>query len=148
MKNRKYKIIIWVLAGLLILVATSVIMASIPDPREVSDEAKIKKYLSNTRAMAELYFEENNNSFYVSEEDNVCYSDSGIRLGYEEAKDLGGDGDCFTDSDSWIAWIRLEDDKKTAWCVDSQNSTEKINIEPRPVLSKDVFCKSFSIKKD
>ncbi len=98
------------------------------------------------RASAEMYFDSHDNSYYVSEEDNVCVSEEGIKPGYDKAKQRGGDGDCFSNTDSWMAWVKLEPGKDKAWCADSQGSSQEIDIKTRPILNKNVTCNSFLIK--
>ncbi len=123
-------------------------LKEIKEEIELAEEENIKLIkinLHNMKALAEIYFESNDYSYYVSEDNNFCTPDESINFIYDPTKELGGDGDCFAGKNNWIVWVRLRPEEDVAWCVDSKGSSREINIVPRPILNENVSCESFAV---
>lgn len=93
-------------------ILSSVVLASLNSARSKGEDAAIKANLSNTRAQAELYYDDQSPNTY----EGVCAdADAGIADAIAAVADSSGT--CDDEEDGWAASAQLADD--TYFCVDS-----------------------------
>jgi len=133
-KNKGFTLIELLVVIAIIGILSSVVLASLNSARQKGQDAAIKQNLNNMRAQTEMYFDNNEYSYYVSSDDNVCVSEEGLKEGYDKAVKTSGDdsGHCeaATDGQSWFALVKLKtknaDNELVAWCVDSSGLSEEV----------------------
>jgi len=133
-KNKGFTLIELLVVIAIIGILSSVVLASLNSARQKGQDAAIKQNLNNMRAQTEMYFDNNDYTYYVSEGDNVCLSDEGLKEGYDKAVKISGDdsGHCDVDTggESWFALVKLKtknaDGEIVAWCVDSKGLSEEV----------------------
>lgn len=101
-------------------ILASVVLASLNSARSKGADAAVKANLNNLRAQAELYYDDNSNSYA-----SLC-SDSNIDQGMDAADAANGDGstDCDSDSDEWAAEAQLVANTAQYYCVDSTGAAQ------------------------
>lgn len=97
-------------------VDADVIREAIKNSKSKGGEAMIRSSLNNARAMAELYYDNNKNSYAV-----VCTNSGGIANNIAEADKNNNDGAtmCMSSATKWVAAAQMLIDPKTYYCVDS-----------------------------
>jgi prepilin-type N-terminal cleavage/methylation domain-containing protein len=133
-KNKGFTLIELLVVIAIIGILSSVVLASLNSARQKGQDAAIKQNLNNMRAQTEMYFDNNEYTYYVSPENNVCLSDEGLKEGYDKAVKISGDnsGHCDVDpsGESWFALVQLKtknaDGDIVAWCVDSKGLSEEV----------------------
>lgn len=137
---------LWALGVILIsFIIVSILAIRFANKYTIRKEDSVRSDLNNIRALTEIYFDTHGDSYYISEDDNVCTSNQGFNANYRLANKIEENGGCFASEDSWIAWAKQEQGKDKAWCVDSKGSSREINIVPRPILNENVSCESFAV---
>jgi type II secretory pathway pseudopilin PulG len=94
-------------------ILSSVVLASLNTARSKGSDAAIKANLSNARAQAELYYDDNGNSYDPDGATNtgVCTQTGGISASVDAAS-----GVCFSTASAWAASAPLASGH---FCVDS-----------------------------
>ena len=97
-------------------ILASVVLASLNSARSKGSDASIKANLNNARAQAELYYDDNSNSY-----SGVCAAADGILNQYSAAAAANGTGadDCNDNATAWAAHAQLVSDTTQYYCVDS-----------------------------
>jgi prepilin-type N-terminal cleavage/methylation domain-containing protein len=96
-------------------ILSSVVLASLNTARSKGSDSAIKANLSNARAQAELYYDDNTNSYL-----NVCSSSSGTAPAVAAATSTSKtptSGGCNDSTTAWAGFAILSDDD--FFCVDS-----------------------------
>lgn len=101
-------------------ILSSVVLASLNTARGKGEDAAVKANLSNTRAQAELEYDD------AGDYADVC---TAITQGYTAA-----DGNCFDAADEWVAFAPLSDDvpagTRSLFCVDATGAAKNISTLP------------------
>ncbi len=100
-------------------ILASVVLASLNTARQKGADAAAKSSLNNARAQAELYYDDNDNSYL-----NVCTTGTGtingILSNITGATDAGTETATCSDAiDAWAADIKLVSETDKWYCVDS-----------------------------
>ena len=108
-------------------ILSSVVLASLNTARAKGADAAIQSNLNNTRAQAELWYD-NTNGDYTG----VCTdAATGIQDGFDAAVLVaGGVGACADGTDYWVAWAGLKEDPTHAWCVDNTGVSKELTLLP------------------
>lgn len=106
-------------------ILASVVLASLNTARDKGSDAAIKANLNNARAQAELYYDDNSNSY-----DGVCAAGSsadpaGIDDFEQAAADESADVDCFDSATAWAMSAQMKSDTSVYYCVDSTGTAEE-----------------------
>lgn len=104
-------------------ILSSVVLASLNTARDKGANAAVKANLANARAQAELYYDENGNSYDPDEATNTGVCDASqansIAANVEAAGDAtGGTGTCNAADQEWAASAPLSTEGQH-FCVDS-----------------------------
>ena len=117
-------------------ILASVVLASLNQARSKGADAAIKSNLANARAQAELYYDDNNNTY-----DGVCDLDGGISKNITAAAKAAGGlstsvdvsfstsnpaAVCNDEATAWAAIVTLKNPLSTSgagWCVDSTGAS-------------------------
>lgn len=115
-------------------ILASVVLASLNSARNKGGDASVKSNLNNMRSQAEIYYDDNTNSY-----NGVCALvgantiGAGVRAA-EAAYDNGAstyadatastfdNAQCHDDPNAWVAWVPVKASTvgaPRAWCVDS-----------------------------
>jgi type II secretory pathway pseudopilin PulG len=106
-------------------ILSSVVLASLNSARGKAVNAAVKSGLSNMRAQAQIYYDDNNQSYL-----NVCTATSGIATMLDNASTTGGNGTVCKDStDAWsaAAGLKVAEDTNNAWCVGNSGASKAIS---------------------
>jgi len=118
-KDRGFTLIELLVVIAIIGILASVVLASLNSARDKGTDAAIKSNLNNSRAQAELYYDDQSPRSYAS----VCTtaaSGNGIQDLLGGATDVGsGDVNCADSADAWGAEAQLVSDTSEYYCVDS-----------------------------
>jgi len=118
MKNQKGFTLIELLVVIAIIgILSSVVLASLNTARDKGTDAAIKANLANARAQAELYYDDNSNSYA-----GVCAAADGIATAVEAADDASGAAACADSATGWTITADLKDSTQGFFCVDSEGS--------------------------
>ncbi len=139
-KNKGFTLIVLLVVIDIIGILSSVVLASLNSARQKAQDTAIKSDLNSMRAQAEVYFDDNDYSYYVDDTDDVCTSDEGLAKGFNEALKLAGGeghGECYAkpDGSAWIAWVGLKTNSDIGWCIDSSGLSKEISISTPPILN-------------
>lgn len=111
-KQRGFTLIELLVVIAIIGILASVVLASLNSARDKGADAAAKSSLNNMRAQAELYYDENSNSY-----DNVC-DDPIIAQGRAAAANAtGNDTECGNNASAWAIQVQLK--SEDYYCVDS-----------------------------
>jgi hypothetical protein len=99
------------------------ILAELGKARAKGVDAAIKSNLNNARAQAEIYYDNNSNSY-----SSVCAASTGIDKMITAADAANGTGAvlCSATASSWVAAAALQSDANSYYCVDSTGETKVI----------------------
>ncbi len=98
-------------------ILASVVLASLNSARDKGSDAAAKSSLNNMRAQAELYYDNNSNSYGAS---NALCSDATIAKGVAAAENAtGGTAVCTSSATAWAMEIPLKTTGAGVYCVDS-----------------------------
>ncbi len=96
-------------------ILASVVLASLNSARDKGADAAIKSSLNNARAQAELYYDDNSNSYA-----SVCTGTGGLSTFTTGATNAGSAAtDCDDSATAWAAEAQLKSDTSLYYCVDS-----------------------------
>ncbi len=96
-------------------ILASVVLASLNSARDKGADAAIKSNLNNSRAQAELYYDDNSRSYA-----NVCTAATGITTMKVAATTSGSaDVDCNSTALVWAMSAQLMSNTAQYYCVDS-----------------------------
>ncbi len=93
-------------------ILSSVVLASLNSARSKGSDAAIKSNINNARAQAELYYDDNGQSYL-----NVCTS--GINSMIEGVEGAGVTATCHDGTDAWRLSAPLKSDSTQIYCVSS-----------------------------
>ncbi len=103
-------------------ILSSVVLASLNTARGKGADAAVKANLNNIRAQAELYYDNNANSYA-----SVCTADPNVVKGLDAASSAGSGNAtsdvCFSVAGAWAASAPLKTGQY--WCVDSTGSSRQ-----------------------
>ena len=112
------------LIELLVLIAiigilATIVLASLNSARAKANDTAVKADLANARAAAELFYDNNNQSY-----DTVCDAATGILPMKTAAASVGGATapDCTDSATAWALSAQLKS-VATFWCVDSTGTS-------------------------
>ena len=103
-------------------ILASVVLASLNSARSKGADAAVKSNLNNARAQAELYYDNNNNSYAT-----VCTATSpqGIGTMLTGAGNANGSATaCSSTATAWAAKARLVSNTASYYCVDSTGAAK------------------------
>lgn len=123
-------------------ILSSVVLASLNTARDKGANAAAKANLNNARAQAELYYDDNDNSY-----DGVCAASDGLANAVSSAGDATGNtAKCGESSDTGSAWAAEVEltDGEGFYCVDSAGNatTTSASTITDGTSSGDVVCGS------
>ena len=109
---------------------SSVVLASLNTARGKGANAAVKSNLNNTRAQAQLVYDDNNNGSYLSP-NSVC-ANAQVVAAMAAAATAGGGvagaatNDCNVSAGAWAAYsvLRSAEGTFTTWCVDSTGASK------------------------
>ena len=117
-------------------ILASVVLASLNQARSKGADAAIKSNLANARAQAELYYDNNGNSY-----EGLCDDAEGLAPIMNELNRLKtGDPQCHSGSTAWAAAAQLITNKNLYWCVDSAGLSVQLQT---PLENDQQNCSSF-----
>ncbi len=102
---------------------SSIVLGQLNSARDKGSNAAVKNNLSNIRPVAELFYDNNNNSY-----NGVCNNTPVVR-GLDAASQAGSGNTttdlCFNSASAWAASTRLKTAEGTSvfWCVDSTGAS-------------------------
>jgi len=101
-------------------ILASVVLASLNTARSKGADAAIKANLNNLRAQAELFYDDNTNSYA-----SLC-ANTNIDQGMDAADAANGSGvvDCDSSATAWAAHAQLVTDTDLYYCVDSTGNAQ------------------------
>ena len=117
LKNRGFTLIELLVVIAIIGILASVVLASLNSARDKGADAAIKSSLNNARAQAELFYDDNSNSYAT-----VC--DSGVTGGifpFRTGATNAGSGavECADNATEWALQAQLVSNTGNYYCVDS-----------------------------
>lgn len=118
--NRGFTLIELLVVIAIIGILSSVVLASLNTARGKGANAAVKANLSGLRATAELYYDNNGNSYGAA--NAICSGAGGFGSALTAADAAGGGANkCYSDADSWVVVTELKvtDGTSTSFCVDS-----------------------------
>lgn len=89
-KKKGFTLIELLVVIAIIGILSSVVLASLNSARNKGSDAAIKANINNTRAQAEIYYDNNSNSYYTSGTVNLCDSDASILQQLNAARSAAG----------------------------------------------------------
>jgi len=105
-------------------ILASVVLASLNSARSKGSDAAIKANLNNARAQAELYYDDNSNSYT-----SLCSAAGGIDPMHDGASSAAG-GDsyvaCSSSGTAWALKARLVSNTGQYYCVDSTGAAKTV----------------------
>ncbi len=102
-------------------ILASVVLASLNSARDKGADAAIKSNLNNSRAQAELFYDNNTRSY-----DGVCDASDGVDSMKDAADDSSGAVVCNDSATAWAMSAQLMSDTATYYCVDSTGAARVI----------------------
>jgi type II secretory pathway pseudopilin PulG len=105
-------------------ILASVVLASLNSARSKGADAAVKSNLNNARAQAELYYDNNANSYLT-----VCTAPGGIQTMTNGANTANGSGamTCNSTGTTWAAEAALVSTSTQYYCVDSTGVSTTTN---------------------
>lgn len=101
-------------------ILASVVLASLNSARSKGADAAVKSNINNARAQAELYYDNNTNSYL-----NACSAATGILNMYTAADNANGAGtspegttECYADANEWVLGADLVSTAGEFYCAD------------------------------
>jgi prepilin-type N-terminal cleavage/methylation domain-containing protein len=104
-------------------ILSSVVLASLNSARSKGANAAVKSNLANTRAQAELFYD--NDSTY----EGVCVSTQFSTMLANATSTGGGAGACYDDVNDWSAYAQLKvaEDNGAYYCVGSSGASKVVS---------------------
>ena len=105
-------------------ILASVVLASLNSARDKGADAAIKSNLNNSRAQAELYYDNNDRSY-----DGLCDASTGVDTMKDAATSAGSGAVVCNDGDgsAWAMSAQLLSDTADFYCVDSTGAARVIS---------------------
>jgi len=120
--NRGFTLIELLVVIAIIGILSSVVLASLNTARGKGADAAVKANLSNARAQAELYYDDNNNKYHPTAATNATRAEGegvcGSGTNTINAAVSAAGGTCYANASTWVAKATLSG-TNGVFCVDS-----------------------------
>lgn len=122
-KQKGFTLIELLVVIAIIGILAAVVLASLNTARGKGQDAAVKANLNNIRAQAELFYDDNAQSY-----DGVCADTNVARAVTAAGTAGGGTGVCNDEDTAWAAWAPLRNPGTAGegWCVDWTGASEEV----------------------
>jgi len=152
--NKGFSLIELMMVVAIVAFLASVTMGYLGNARKKGDDTAVKSNLATLRAVSELFFLENSNSYLPAGGSNfslnTCpvYDASGTNMftvnkpiadSIAEANKRGVSSACINSSVRWVVAVGLKQEPGTSWCVDAEGAAKVINSLPSSAINQSTF---------
>lgn len=124
-------------------ILASVVLASLNSARNKGSDAAIKSNLANMRAQAELFYDNNSNTYGTAFTEGACaatvgtlFADTTMNNAWAAAQTAsGGTARCSSTTAAWAVSVPLKSTPANAWCVDSTGASKEVTAGDAGIAS-------------